>query len=163
MSGTIVSTIHPITENSWFIRSGEGSIIGLMYKLEGDTYLVANKVEKKYFNTFDDIKETYGTLEIKERTLKKTNDTVNGYPVKHEDIEIVCEDPPMYYKTNGKTEFVAGYWGLLFKNGWSPAFCPKASTVLSNEAIGPFKNRLEMLNQIASLNSQINLGVNNET
>ncbi len=149
--------LYPITENSWFIKEKDNTIIGILYALGEDGYMIANKQAKIFYENMEKVEADIGKIKISERKVKRVEDTVNGYPVKHDDIEVVNEDPPIYYKRNGKTEFVAGYWGIQFKNGWTPAFCPKASTILTNNAEGPFKNRLEMLNRIASLNSQNNL------
>jgi hypothetical protein len=60
------------------------------------------------------------------------------------------EQFPSYAKTENSTNrFAAGYYGILFANGWVASYCPKVSTIKDNEWIGPFHTRLEMLSAIS--------------
>jgi hypothetical protein len=151
-----LAKILQLTENSWILRAGDLNS-GLLFKTD-EGYLFLGAKTKSTFETLDDVKKKFGNIKVVEREEIINNNTLNGYPVKHNgQITKVSDQPPVYTKEGGKTEFVAGYWGLLFQNGWTGAFCPKKSTVDSNENVGPFKNRLEMLNHLSTLNTNANL------
>lgn len=144
-----------LTDNSWIMRIGD-TIGGLLFKRD-ETYLYMTPTSKSTYNSLDDIEARFGKLVFVERETQVKDTTLNGYPLKHFDIEIVSENPPLYRKAGGKAEFAAGYWGLKFNQGWTQAFCPKKQTLDTNEHVGPFKNRLEMINHLNALNTRMNL------
>ena len=109
---------------------------------------------KTTFADETEIQKKFGKIKIEEREQTDIQTTFLGYPIKHQNVTEVSKDPPTYMKSNGKIEFVAGYWGILFANGWSPAFCPKLETVEKNKVVGPFKNKMEMTNHIKNLNNK---------
>lgn len=150
-----MAKILQLTENSWIFRAGDSNS-GILFKID-EGYLFMAQKTRQTFASLDDVKKKYGNIKIVEREEVVDNSTLNGYPVKHANTKTVSEMPPVYTKDNGKTEYVAGYWGLLFPQGWTGAYCPKRATTTSYESIGPFKNRLEMLNHLSTLNTNANL------
>jgi len=153
-----MAKILQLTENSWIFRAGDANS-GILFKtLDGYMFLGPKTVSN--YASLDDLKKKFGNIKLVERAQEiSTNNTLNGYPVKHNgDIEQVEHDKfPVYVKAGTKTEFVAGYWGLLFQQGWTQAYCPKKQTIESYESVGPFKNRLEMINHLSTLNTNANL------
>ena len=151
-----MAKILQLTENSWIFRAGDANS-GILFKTDEGFMFMGPKTRTMYA-TLDDVKKKYGNIKIVEREEVIDTSTLNGYPVKHSGaITQVSENPPVYTKEGGKTEFVAGYWGLLFAQGWTQAFCPKKATIETYEHVGPFKNRLEMLNHLSTLNTNANL------
>lgn len=150
-----MAKILQLTENSWIFRAGDSNS-GILFKTD-EGYMFMGPKTRTTYTSLDEVKKKYGNIKVVEREEVVDNSTLNGYPVKHSVITKVSDMPPVYTKDNGKTEYVAGYWGLLFNQGWTQAFCPKKSTIDANESVGPFKNRLEMLNHLSTLNTNANL------
>jgi hypothetical protein len=145
-----MSKLMQLSPNSWLLRSRSGEA-GLLFKT-GETYLYMSQESRAEFATYADVEKRFGTLAVEERVEEEEVSNIKGYPVKHQGITVVSEDPPQY-TTGGKVVFAAGYWGLKFTNGWTQAYCPKVDTTVNNESVGPFKNRLEMLNHLSTLNT----------
>lgn len=150
-----MAKILQLTENSWIFRAGDANS-GILFKTDTG-YLFMGPKTRSTYASLDEVKKKYGNIKVIEREEAVDNSTLNGYPVKHAVISKVSDMPPIYTKDNGKTEYVAGYWGLLFQQGWTQAFCPKKATIDTYESVGPFKNRLEMLNHLSTLNTNANL------
>ncbi len=144
-----MTKLMQLSPNSWLLRTLAGES-GLLFKTD-ETYLYMSPTARAEFASYDDVQARFGKLKIEERVEEEEVSNIKGYPVKHQGITIVTEDPP-HYTTGGKVIFAAGYWGLKFTNGWTQAYCPKLDTTVSHESVGPFKNRLEMLNHLSTLN-----------
>lgn len=144
-----------LTAASWILRAGiEDS--GLLFKRQHD-YLFLSPTKRLEFASLDAVKSRWRNL--KEEVLEETTVgtiTINGFPVKHQDVTIVSETPALYNK-GSSVVFAAGYWGLKFANGWTLALCPKHKTTLEHQTAGPYRNRLEALNQLSALNNKRNL------
>lgn len=151
-----MAKLTPLAENAWIIRAGDENS-GMLFKTD-EGYLFLGKNTRANYATLDDVKKRYGNIKIVERETDVSVSTLDGYPIKHAgEINKVADNPVTYVRGTTKTQFVAGYWGLLFKQGWTQAFCPKRDTVNEYEHVGPFKNRLEMLNHLSTLNTNANL------
>lgn len=150
-----MAKIVQLTTNSWLLRAGDAAS-GLLFR-NADGYLFMNPKSRMTFSTIEDVEAKFGTLREIPREQEVVTLVHNGYPVKHPGFTGVTDMPPIYTKEGGKTLFAAGYWGLRFNQGWTQAFCPKKDTLDSNKHVGPFKNRLEMLNHLTMLNNTENL------
>lgn len=142
--------ILQLTNNSWLIRAGSGAS-GLLFKTEAD-YLFMSPTSRLTFDDLAAVEKKFGKLDTEHRVEEEEVANIRGYPVKHQGITVVSEDPALY-TTGGRVVFAAGYWGLKFTNGWTQAFCPKKRTLEEYESVGPFKNKLEMLNHLGNLNT----------
>ena len=149
-----MSKMLQLTSNSWLIRATSGTS-GLLFKTDAG-YLFMSPTSRVEFETYEAVEKKFGKLSIEQRQDENEVSHINGYPVKHEHIVIKSEKPPLY-TTGGKVVMAAGYWGLKFPNGWTIAFCPKESTTTQYESVGPFRNKLELSNQISMMNTQANL------
>lgn len=153
-----------LTEKSWILKSGDSNN-GILFDMGDQGYLVLNENKSTTYKSLDDVKKRYGSLSIAAKVKESTtkNATFKGYPTKHGDaIDCNHDTLPVYKKETGKVEYVAGYWGLLFSQGWTAAYCPKFETTKTYKSVGPFKNRLEMLNHLSSLNTNDNLAKIND-
>lgn len=149
-----MSKMLQMTENSWILRADFGTS-GILFKTD-DSYLFLNPTTRLDFENLAAVEKKFGKLTIEHRQDEEVVSQIKGYPVKHKDIIIQSEEPPLY-TTGGKMVFAAGFWGLKFPNGWTAAYCPKQKTTTEYESVGPFKNKLELLNQISMLQTQENL------
>lgn len=149
-----MSKLLTLTDNAWLIRAGESNS-GLLFKLDDGTFSFLGPSSRSSFKSMDEVTKKFGRLKLIEReVIEDANQTINGYPVKHRGfVAIENVSTPQYKRTSGNTIFVAGYWGIKFPQGWTQAYCPKITTLDGYESVGPFKNRLEMLNHLASLNN----------
>ena len=60
------------------------------------------------------------------------------------------------YTKNSKSKsyFCAGYYAIKFNDQWVKAFCPKLITINRYQFKGPFKDKLEALEQLKILNQE---------
>ena len=149
-----MSKMLQLTSNSWLIRATSGAS-GVLFKTD-EGYLFMSPSSRIEFEDLDAVKKRFGKLEIEQRQDEEEVSSIATFPVKHDHIEIVSENPPLH-TTGGKVLFSAGYWGLKFPNGWKVAFCPKQKTTQEYESIGPFRNKLELHNHISALVTAENL------
>lgn len=149
-----MSKMLQLTSNSWLIRATSGTS-GVLFKTD-EGFLFMSPSSRIEFDDLDAVKKKFGKLDIETRVDEEEVSQIAGYPVKHEHIVITSENPPLY-TTGGKMIFAAGYWGLKFPNGWKTAFCPKQKTTQDYESVGPFRNRLELLNHISAIQTSENL------
>lgn len=145
-----------LTPHSWLMQVGS-VYTGILHRSINEYTVLSNGNISRYNEKT--LKQKYGKITYNEVEEAKSISTINGYPVKHDNINIVSEEPPLYTKNTSDIQFIAGYWCNRFKNGWNLVLCPKYSTVLENESSGPFKHRIEALNMITVLNNRSNLEI----
>jgi hypothetical protein len=143
-----------LTENSWMIKTGNDKS-GLLFKML-DKFLFLGLTSRREFETEDDVIKIFGDFEQSSVVAEETLESIDGYPLKHIGVTLISKKPPIYTKGTALT-FCAGYWAIKMTRGWILAFCPKQKTTTENESVGPFKNRLEALNQVGMLNTRQNI------
>lgn len=150
--------IHKITENSW-IANTNGTPIAYIRKGE-DHYLYVTPELKKRFSDMAAIevflggKVTEQVMEPDDDLANEVASEINGFPTKHHAITVEqAGDRPVYLR--GKTQHVAGYWCIRFSKRWVPSFCPLLRTIEQYQSAGPFKNRLEMMSNLTTLNRAV--------
>jgi len=113
----------------------------------------------KEFESMDMLQKTINakfTMDvIKTQEIKPDVVMVGSWPSKHHEVFNIEQDPiPTYTKTaNSEVRYAAGYWALLFSNGWQGSWCPKQQTLLDYQHAGPFTSKLEMQTAINQKNS----------
>ena len=147
----------------WILEDAQGLKQGTMSQ-SNVVKVMINNVEKTY-DTFDkacwDLAINVDTTKDEGQTGAQT-ESVLGYPVKcdaYNPIWDLKRKIPVFTKTEkSKTLHAAGYYIINFDTGWVQSFCPKVSTLDTNEYKGPFKDKLEMRSQlrIAQNDSDIN-------
>lgn len=150
--------LKKVTENFW-VANASGTPIGLVVRSDtGFDYMTPELIQE--FQTMDEVK-TYLGGRVKEE-MAEANDgldgaateEIEGFPVKHTNFSVEqAGDRPVYAR--GKTQHVAGYWCIKFSKRWVPSFCPLLRTVEQYQSAGPFKNRLEMMANLSSLNRSV--------
>ncbi len=145
-----------LTTKSWLLGFGNENPSLLFETNRGFLYLsLKQRIE---FSTLDEVITKFGDLIVNDLQPEKLAvSDIDSFPIKHIDAVVTSIDPPRYTR-GGSVVFAAGYWGLKYSNGWTLTFCPKQNTLISYDTIGPFRNRLEALNQINSLNHQTHIG-----
>lgn len=144
-------TIMP--DKFWILENEQGLKQGTISKADV-VKVVINNVEKTY-ETFDKACWDLGInveskIEPKEET--KQDETVLGYPVKCDAFNPIWDlkrKIPVFTKTEkSKTLHAAGFYIIEFDTGWVQSFCPKVSTLDTNAFKGPYKDKLEMREQL---------------
>ena len=128
--------LKQLTETSFILQNRVGDRIALVTKK--DKILSVIGFEKTLFNDIDDLsKYLNSVITVQELAMNDSEDDsdienskVLGFPSKHKNhFDINSTPVPNYLKKeNSSIRYVAGYYGLLFANGWAPSFCPKLST-----------------------------------
>jgi hypothetical protein len=149
--------LHKITANSW-VANANGTPVGFIYK--GDSNFVYMTPDAKTtFAKMADIKEFLGG-KVKEHISEAKEDGdivdhIEGYPMKHTNVSVMeGGDRPVYVRGK-QVQHVAGFWTIKFSKRWVPSFCPLLKTVEQYQSAGPFKSRLEMMNNMSTLNRAV--------
>lgn len=144
-------TIMP--DKFWILENDQGSKQGTISKADV-VKVVINNVEKTY-ETFD---KACWDLAINVESKIEPNEevkqveTVLGFPVKCDAFNPIWDIKrkiPVFTKTEkSRTLHAAGYYIIEFDTGWVQSFCPKVSTLDTNTYRGPYKDKLEMREQL---------------
>lgn len=137
----------------WILENEQGLKQGTISKADV-VKVVINNVEKTY-ETFDkacwDLAINVES-KIESKKEPKQDEIVLGYPVKcdaYNPIWDLKRKIPVFTKTEkSKTLHAAGFYIIEFDTGWVQSFCPKVSTLDINAFKGPYKDKLEMREQL---------------
>lgn len=137
----------------WILENSEGNRQGTISQSDV-VKVVINNVEKTYDN-FDkacwDLAINVENPKVEEQPTGQAEDVL-GYPVKcaaFNPIWDIKRKLPVFTKTEkSRTLHAAGYYIVLFDTGWVQSFCPKVSTLEANKYKGPYKDKLEMREQL---------------
>lgn len=137
----------------WILENEQGLKQGTISKADV-VKVVINNVEKTY-ETFDKACWDLGInveSKVEPKEELKQDETVLGYPVKCEAYNPIWDlkrKIPVFTKTEkSKTLHAAGFYIIEFDTGWVQSFCPKVSTLDTNTFKGPYKDKLEMREQL---------------
>ena len=150
--------MKPLTENSW-ILSSDGNKIGIVSQALNEIRIIGSLSKKTFKNLEEFKKHLGGQILIEEPadidTESETGE-INGYPIKHTVwYNIMTEPVSSYTRTkNSEIRYAAGYYAIKFANGLTQSFCPKLSTLVEHEYLGPYNNKLEMSNSISQKNQE---------
>lgn len=148
--------LHKVTANCW-IANTNGSPIALIHRGD-DHYLYMTPEGSQKFQNMADIKQYLGGTVKEQITEAKSGldseamEDIDGFPVKHANISVETGGERPVYVRGKKIQHVAGYWCIKFSKSWVPSFCPLLNTVEKYQSAGPFKTRLEMMNNLSELN-----------
>lgn len=152
-----------IVENKfWILEEDNGERIGtLSFKDNIITLSSKNTVER--FNTFDDLVSKHNVNFIKkfQNDQLKTLDLneIYDYPtatVPYNALWQVEMKVPLYTKTEKSNSYhCAGYYIIQFDTGWVKSLCPKLITLQRYTFKGPFKTKIEMLEQLRIHNETV--------
>lgn len=144
-------TLKPMTDSSWILQK-DGVRLALVTSKDGALKTIG-KLDRSDFKDIKDLEKFLACkIEIEQPDEDSGGDEVGnieGYPIKHQAVLQSESDMDLPTYKRGKTEHAAGYYGVKFKHGWVTSYCPKLTTLIENEYIGPFRSKLEMLNAIS--------------
>lgn len=155
--------VRPVLQNKfWFIETDDGLKKGTITGGNNFVTVVIDKVMKHYDN-LDIACEALGmaVTEDVEEVKEILPESVSGFPTKGEAFNPTWDIKrkiPVFTKTEkSRTLHAAGYYVISFETGWVQSFCPKVSTLDSNEFRGPYKDKLEMREQLRKMQNASNV------
>lgn len=148
----MAAKISSLTDNTWILKGGYEKT-GLLSLKDSIYTFYSSEGTMRIFSDFSKVEKYFGKLKEDEEKIQLVNN-ISGFPVKHDKIEIISEDPPIYKKEESSMRFYAGYYGLKYEAGWSMVFCPKVETKDSYQSIGPFRNKIEARVEINRNNNE---------
>lgn len=148
----MAAKITKLTDNSWIVRGGHKKI-GVICKIQDGYNFFPTEGTKRNFSDYEKLEKYFGKLKI-ESEKEVSTDNINGYPLKHSDINIISEDELTYSKIGSEIVFKAGYFGIRHKGGWVVTFCPKEATLSGYETIGPFRSKVECTVEVQHKNTE---------
>jgi hypothetical protein len=95
------------------------------------------------FDNWDQLKECFDFTDEEEEQEQYVTD-IDGYPVKHLNVQPLYENNQILYKKEqSEIVFAAGFYVISNNGFWTTRFCPKQSTLARKDHKGPFKDRFE--------------------
>jgi len=152
-----IKTKQLLPDRFWIIEQN-GVRIGTIQRHDDNNFIVtgtdssiAQLSKQEVADQFDIFGKNLQT-EIKHEIKKE----VYGYPTKHVPYNAVLDVKhkiPLYSKSeNSSNMYAAGYYLVHFPKGWVKGFCPKLTTLSSNEFRGPFKTTTEQRQAFSNVN-----------
>ena len=144
-----------IVENKfWILETDEGNKVGtLSVKNNKVNIVIGDKTES--FDNMDELADKHGVVFVKrmrETTKQDTDNEVYGFTTStqpHNALWNVQMKLPIYTKTSKSNSYhCAGFYIIQFSTGWVKSYCPKLITLQRYNHKGPFKTKLEMLEQL---------------
>jgi len=152
-----IKTKQLLHDRFWIIEQN-GVRIGTIQRQDEDTFIVTGTDSSIGKFTKKEIKDQFDIFDHTSLEPKKTEVKleVYGYPTKHEPFNAVLDVKhkiPLYSKSaSSNNMYAAGYYIVHFPKGWVKGFCPKLSTLSSNEFQGPFKTVMEQRQAFSNVN-----------
>lgn len=146
-----------LQDKFWLIETNDGIKKGTITNHDTSVIVVLDKMPKRYSSLEEACKELNMSIsEVEVEEVKETlEESVSGFPTKGEAFNPtwdIKKKIPVFTKTEkSRTLHAAGYYVINFDTGWVQSFCPKVSTLDSNEFRGPFKDKLEMRSQLRKM------------
>jgi hypothetical protein len=151
----------PVLKDRFWIIENNDERIGTM-SWNDDRYMFSSQVETCFFDNKLQMKKKFGTeivwseLVPAQDTPNTTNFSVYEFPtsvIPYNTMYDVKHKLPLFTKSEkSKSAYCAGYYIIRFDKGWVKSFCPKLITIERYEYRGPFKNELEMRQELSRAN-----------
>jgi hypothetical protein len=144
-----------IVENKfWILEKDDGQRVGTI-SLKNDKIVININNQSETFSNFDELTSAYNVrfLTKKEKIAPIDNQNeIYDYPTSSTPYNALWNletKVPIYTKTAKSNSFhCAGYYIIQFGTGWVKSFCPKLITLQRYPYKGPFKEKIEMLEQL---------------
>jgi hypothetical protein len=145
-----------IDNKFWILEGDDGARVGTVSAKDNKWTAVVGE-ERATFDDVEQLKARYSVSFNAKRSRDKSADKpqvneVYGFPtahLPHNALWHVSKRLPIYTKTAKSNSYhCAGYYVIRFENGWVKSYCPKLITIQRYEFKGPFKTKLEMLDQL---------------
>lgn len=145
----------------WIVEDATANKVATIQAVEDGTYVYVDKqsTRQKYPSiklltaqhnvTFDKSK--------KQKSNVNDNQEIYGYPISQKPHNVYWDVKHKFavFTKNKKSKsfFCAGYYTIKFNHGWVKAYCPKLITLNRYPFKGPFKTKLESLEQARLMNN----------
>jgi len=150
-----------IVENKfWILEEDTGERVGTI-SLKNDTVVAVIGNNSQTFKNLDELAARYKVSFNKKAKPSKPNSEMEVYDfptahTPHNALWHVERKLPIYTKTVKSNSYhCAGYYIIRFEHGWVKSFSPKLITLQRYEFKGPFKTKLEMMEQLRLNNDYI--------
>lgn len=150
-----------IIENKfWILEEENGNRVGtISIKNNNVVAIIGNNTQT--FKDMNELATRYNISFNKKAKLSSTSKEmeVYDYPTAHTPHNAlwhVERKLPIYTKTSKSNSYhCAGYYIIRFEHGWVKSFSPKLITLQRYEYKGPFKSKLEMMEQLRLHNDTV--------
>jgi hypothetical protein len=143
-----------IIENKfWILEEEDGAKVGTI-ALKGNAVVAVIGKESKTFKNLEELSTKYNVSFNKRSKPSKTavDMEIYDFPTAHTPYNAlwhVERKLPIYTKTNKSNSYhCAGYYIIRFEHAWVKSFSPKLITLQRYEYKGPYKTKLEMMEQL---------------
>lgn len=141
----------------WILESEKGDRVGTI-KIISDKINVVVEGREHNFENMDDAVDELDLRFIKKAAEFKQDpaNEVYNFPTStqpHNALWNVQMKLPIYTKTEKSNSYhCAGYYIIRFSTGWVKSYCPKMLTLQRYPFKGPYKTRIEMMEQLRIAN-----------
>jgi hypothetical protein len=139
----------------WIVEDSTNNKVATIQAVEDGSFVFVDKQSTR--QKYPSIKLLTAQHNIAFDKSKKTQQSnvelhdLYGFPISQTAHNIYCDIQHKFavFTKNKKSKsfFCAGYYAIKFNHGWVKAYCPKLITLNRYEFIGPFKTKLEALEQ----------------
>lgn len=141
----------------WILESEDGAKVGTIKIVSDKINVIIEGREHSFKNMDEAIDELDLTFIKKVVELKEDpSNEVYDFPTStqpHNALWNVQMKLPIYTKTDRSNSYhCAGYYIIRFSTGWVKSYCPKLLTLQRYTFKGPFKTRIEMMEQLRLAN-----------
>jgi len=143
----------PIVKNKFWIVEKDGEKVATIQSTQDGVVLVIGH-KREAFPSIKTLSDRHNIVfhDAVQKEKKSEKHEVNGFPCKdqpYNELFDVKNNLPIYTKTEKSRSFYcAGFYIIQFENGWVKSHCPKLITLDRNTYQGPFKDKLEMQEQL---------------
>jgi hypothetical protein len=150
-----------IVENKfWIVEEEDGVKVGTISCTNGTVTVNINN-RSEIFSTLEEVTSIHD-INFTKKTKPSKSDVryeVYDYPTAHTPhnaLWFVERKLPIYTKTSKSNSYhCAGYYIIKFEHGWVKSFSPKLITLQRYPYQGPYKTKLEMMEQLRLKNDGI--------
>lgn len=162
MSGKMSKTMlaKPIIKDKFWIVEEDGEKVATIQAGPNGVVYVKDH-EREQFISLTNLTTKYNIIfdtAQKAKKVKKDEYQVHGYPAMcspFNGMYDVTKKLPVFTKTErSKSFYCAGYYVIKFAKGWVHSYCPKLLTLTRYEYAGPFKDKMEMKEQLRLRNGE---------
>ena len=145
----------------WIVEDSTNNKVATIQAVEDGTYVFVDKQStRQKFPSIKVLTDQHNIVFDKSRRTKpepEIKEEIYGYPVSGKPHNVYWDIKhkfAVYTKNNkSKSYFCAGFYTIKFGHGWVKAQCPKLITLNRYPFKGPFKTKLEAVEQARVANN----------
>jgi hypothetical protein len=147
-----------VADKFWIVEEN-GQKVGTIQSSHLGIVFTKKDSSKERFSNIKLFSDKYNVVfeSDKPKKVPETEFFIYEFPCKTQPFNAgynVTKQLPLYTKReNSISYYCAGWYLVKFRYGWSKTMNPKFITLQRNEYIGPFKTKLEMLEELKRINN----------